>query len=140
MGKFTIGYVLFTKISNQRILVLSKQISKHFFKTFHLQETIKAQFKECTVLTIAHRLNTIIDYDRVMVLSDGLIKEFDNPHTLMNDPTTQFHAMAVDAGLVQKGAGSANGSSGSNNGSQHEANITHADVEINDENSEEGSN
>ena len=52
------------------------------------------------MLTIAHRLNTIVDYDRVMVLSDGLIKEFDNPQKLMADPSTQFYSMAADAGLI----------------------------------------
>ena len=66
------------------------------------QDTIREEFKGCTILTIAHRLNTIMDYDRVMVLSDGLIKEFDNPRTLRDDPTTQFHSMAADAGLLSE--------------------------------------
>ena len=42
-----------------------------------IQETIRTAFKQCTVLTIAHRLNTIIDYDRVLVLEQGRKVEYD---------------------------------------------------------------
>jgi ATP-binding cassette subfamily C (CFTR/MRP) protein 1 len=42
------------------------------------------------MITIAHRLNTIIASDRVMVLSYGKIKEFDDPQTLMNNPESEF--------------------------------------------------
>jgi ATP-binding cassette subfamily C (CFTR/MRP) protein 1 len=55
-----------------------------------IQELIKNEFKECTVITIAHRLNTIIESDRVLVLSFGQFKEFDSPQNLMDDPTTEF--------------------------------------------------
>ena len=48
-----------------------------------IQELIKHEFKESTVITIAHRINTIIQSDKVMVLSFGQIAEFDTPVTLM---------------------------------------------------------
>ncbi|KAJ2008208.1 hypothetical protein H4R26_000328 [Coemansia thaxteri] len=48
-----------------------------------IQESIRKEFKDCTVLTIAHRLNTIIDSDRVLVLDKGQIAEFDTPKTLL---------------------------------------------------------
>ena len=48
-----------------------------------IQRTIRTAFAQCTVLTIAHRLDTIADYDRVMVLAGGRVAEFEAPATLM---------------------------------------------------------
>jgi len=48
-----------------------------------IQRTIRTAFQRCTVLTIAHRLDTIADYDRVMVLAAGRVAEFDPPAALM---------------------------------------------------------
>jgi len=48
-----------------------------------IQIMIRAKFKTSTVLTIAHRINTIIDSDRVMVLDKGKVIEFDTPETLL---------------------------------------------------------
>lgn len=48
-----------------------------------VQETIREKFKECTVLTIAHRLNTVMDSDRVLVIDAGRAVEFDHPHLLL---------------------------------------------------------
>ena len=48
-----------------------------------IQETIRKKFKECTVITIAHRLATIIDSDRILVLHAGEIMEYDHPFLLL---------------------------------------------------------
>lgn len=66
----------------------------------HLQKTIRTEFASCTVLTIAHRLNTILDSDKVIVLDKGRIAEFDAPQKLLHDRKSAFYSMAKDAGLV----------------------------------------
>jgi ABC-type multidrug transport system fused ATPase/permease subunit len=63
-----------------------------------IQESIKTHFKETTVLSIAHRLNTIADFDRVLVLQDGLAMEFASPHELLSDPESLFSRLADATG------------------------------------------
>lgn len=65
-----------------------------------IQSTIRTQFSHCTVLTIAHRLNTILDSDRVLVLDAGMVAEFDSPKNLLADSTSIFYSLAKDAGIV----------------------------------------
>ncbi|XP_053206592.1 ATP-binding cassette sub-family C member 3-like [Panonychus citri] len=65
-----------------------------------IQKTIRTQFKNCTILTIAHRLNTILDSDRVMVLDRGQIAEFDEPKVLLENEKSIFYSLAKEANLV----------------------------------------
>ena len=48
-----------------------------------IQKLIESEFRESTVITIAHRLNTIIKSDKVLVLVDGRVEEYDAPRELM---------------------------------------------------------
>ncbi|KAM4525784.1 ATP-binding cassette sub-family C member 3 isoform 2-T2 [Fundulus diaphanus] len=84
-----------------RILVLDEATAAIDLETDDLiQSTIRIQFQDCTVFTIAHRLNTIMDYTRVLVLDKGQIAEFDTPTNLLSQRGI-FYGMAKDAGLVQ---------------------------------------
>jgi len=67
-----------------------------------IQKTIREKCRDVTVLTIAHRINTILDSDRVMVLDSGRIAEFDTPSNLANDPNTMFYSLLQES---RKGGG-----------------------------------
>lgn len=83
-----------------RILILDEATAAIDLETDDLiQMTIRTQFEDCTVLTIAHRLNTIMDYTRVLVLDKGRIAEFDTPTNLIASKGI-FYGMAKDAGLA----------------------------------------
>ena len=58
-----------------------------------IQQTLRKEFAKCTVLTIAHRLHTIMDYDRIMVLGAGKLKEMDEPYTLLKSPASLLSEM-----------------------------------------------
>ena len=64
-----------------------------------IQKTIRKEFSEQTVLTIAHRINTIFDYDRIIVMNDGFVAEFDSPQNLLNNKESIFYSMANESKL-----------------------------------------
>ncbi|CAG9858693.1 unnamed protein product [Phyllotreta striolata] len=86
-------------LRNNKILILDEATANvdHHTDAF-IQQTIRSKFKDCTVLTIAHRLNTIMDSDRVLVMSFGSIVEFDHPHKLLQIPDGHFHKMVLETG------------------------------------------
>lgn len=84
-----------------QVLILDEATAAVDLETDDLvQATIRQEFADCTVLTIAHRLNTIMDNNRVMVLDQGRIAEFDTPDNLLADRQSIFYGMAKNAGLV----------------------------------------
>ncbi|XP_065902811.1 ATP-binding cassette sub-family C member 4-like [Dysidea avara] len=66
-----------------------------------IQEMIRKKFNYCTILTIAHRLETIMDSDRVLVLSSGKVIEFDTPYNLLQKQHSTFHSMVKRTGPVE---------------------------------------
>lgn len=71
-------------LRNNKILILDEATANVDSETDKLiQETIRNQFGECTVITIAHRLHTIMDSDKVIVMDAGKIREFDHPYKLI---------------------------------------------------------
>ncbi|XP_057833257.2 ABC transporter C family member 2 [Cryptomeria japonica] len=63
-----------------------------------IQKTIREEFKNCTMLVIAHRINTIIDCDRILVLDAGQVLEFDTPENLLSDEESAFSKMVRSTG------------------------------------------
>ena len=58
-----------------------------------IQRAVRAAFGDATVITIAHRLNSVLDADKIMVLDDGELVEFGPPRELMARPSGRFRAM-----------------------------------------------
>uniref|UniRef100_A0A8C9ZYF9 ATP-binding cassette, sub-family C (CFTR/MRP), member 2 n=1 Tax=Sander lucioperca TaxID=283035 RepID=A0A8C9ZYF9_SANLU len=87
-------------LRKSRILILDEATAAVDLETDNLiQKTIRNEFSHCTVLTIAHRLHSIMDSSRVMVLNAGKIVEFDSPTNLL-EKQGHFYAMAKDAGIT----------------------------------------
>ena len=71
-------------VQKSKIIIMDEATANVDFKTDRLiQEVIRDKFKDSTVITIAHRLNTIMDYDKVLVLDGGRVVEFDKPDALI---------------------------------------------------------
>lgn len=58
-----------------------------------IQQTIRIEFQHSTVLTIAHRVNTIMDSDRVLVMADGRVAEFAPPGRLLTNQDSLFYKL-----------------------------------------------
>ncbi|OEH77248.1 multidrug resistance-associated protein [Cyclospora cayetanensis] len=85
-------------LRRSRILLLDEATAVVDPRTDRLiQETIRKDFRECTVITIAHRIDTIVNYDRVLVLSEGRVEEFDSPRVLYNKKDSFFRSLCLQA-------------------------------------------
>lgn len=88
-------------LHDSAILVLDEATASVDVATDKLiQETIRKEFKNKTIVTIAHRLNTIMDSDRILVLERGHIAEFDTPANLLANPQSEFYALCKRGGLI----------------------------------------
>jgi ABC-type multidrug transport system fused ATPase/permease subunit len=86
-------------LRNTKILLLDEATASVDVETDALlQLMVREHFKDCTVLTIAHRLNTIMDSTRIMVLDQGRLVEFDAPINLLNDQDGYLHGMVAATG------------------------------------------
>ncbi|XP_040422230.1 multidrug resistance-associated protein 1-like isoform X2 [Cygnus olor] len=84
-----------------KILVLDEATASVDMETDNLvQSTIKREFYNCTILTIAHRLHTVMDSERVLVLDAGRILEYDTPNNLLQRKGA-FSEMAAKAGITR---------------------------------------
>lgn len=84
---------------SHRIIILDECTASVDLETDKLiQKTIDEAFANCTRLTIAHRLNTIMNSDRIMVLDKGQVVEFDTPKQLLQNPKGVFTGLVNQTG------------------------------------------
>ncbi|XP_070397469.1 ATP-binding cassette sub-family C member 2-like isoform X2 [Dermacentor albipictus] len=84
-----------------KILVLDEATSHMDGDTDRMiQATLRGSFAKFTLLTVAHRLHTVLDYDRVLVMSEGSVAEYGTVQQLLSDSNSLFYDMARQAGVV----------------------------------------
>ncbi|KAI2473959.1 Putative multidrug resistance-associated protein lethal(2)03659-like [Diabrotica virgifera virgifera] len=84
-------------IKNNKILVLDEATASVDPHTdSFIQTTIKEKFADCTVITIAHRLHTVMDSDRILVMNRGTVEEYDHPYILLQSENGLMRTL-VDA-------------------------------------------
>ncbi|KAI8617195.1 P-loop containing nucleoside triphosphate hydrolase protein [Chytriomyces sp. MP71] len=86
-------------LKTPKILIMDEATANVDYETdAMIQKALREDFGNATVLTIAHRLNTVIDYDKVMVLEKGILAEFDSPSNLLSDEGSMFSALVAQTG------------------------------------------
>lgn len=86
-------------VRHNKILVLDEATANVDRHTDQLiQQTIRHKFADCTVLTIAHRLHTVMDSDKVLVMDAGQAVEFDHPYLLLQNEKGILHSLVAQTG------------------------------------------
>lgn len=84
-------------LMKRKILVLDEATASVDTATDNIiQRTIRKETKSCTVITIAHRIPTVIDSDLVLVLGEGRILEYDSPENLLRDESSAFLKLVME--------------------------------------------
>ncbi|XP_037529794.1 uncharacterized protein LOC119407038 [Rhipicephalus sanguineus] len=88
-------------LRGSKVLLLDEATSQMDGDTDRLiQATLREAFVNSTLIAIAHRIHTVLDYDRILVMDEGRVKEFGTPTSLLSDPSSCFYRMALDAGVA----------------------------------------
>ncbi|GBB84403.1 hypothetical protein RclHR1_00110036 [Rhizophagus clarus] len=86
-------------LKRSKIIIMDEATSSiDFAMDDKVQKMIRREFVDCTVLCIAHRLRTVIDYDRILVLDQGNVIEFDSPYILISNTNSSFYQMCQNSG------------------------------------------
>ncbi|KAJ1731585.1 hypothetical protein LPJ72_003854 [Coemansia sp. Benny D160-2] len=90
-------------VRRSKLIIMDEATASVDFDTDErLQRTIRGyEFANSTILCIAHRLRTVIDYDRVLVLDKGKVAEFDTPKNLLKKKGGIFRGMCEDTGELE---------------------------------------
>ncbi|KAF9904483.1 hypothetical protein EC991_002643 [Linnemannia zychae] len=89
-------------LQKTKILVLDEATAAVDVETDELiQRTIRTEFKDRTILTIAHRIKTVMDSDKILVLEKGRVEEFESPAELLKRKESLFYRLAEQAGEVK---------------------------------------
>lgn len=90
-------------VRDSKILILDEATSSVDYETdAKIQKTVVNEFGHCTILCIAHRLRTILNYDRILVLDKGEIKEFDTPWNLFKSHNSIFQQMCERSNITEE--------------------------------------
>ncbi|KAJ7175766.1 multidrug resistance-associated ABC transporter [Mycena filopes] len=85
-------------VRGSKLLILDEATSAIDYKTDAIiQDTLRNELSGVTLITVAHRLQTVMDYDRVMVLDKGRIIEFDAPSALLENQAGHFYGMVSES-------------------------------------------
>ncbi|KAG0277921.1 hypothetical protein BGZ95_005074, partial [Linnemannia exigua] len=86
-------------LSRSKVVILDEATASVDLATDSLiQKAIRVDFADSTVITIAHRLNTVIDYNRILVMDKGQVAEYDTPHSLLSNKQSMFSKMVDETG------------------------------------------
>ncbi|KAG0377306.1 hypothetical protein BGX24_006350 [Mortierella sp. AD032] len=86
-------------LAKSKVVVLDEATASVDMATDALiQKAIRIDFAHSTVVTVAHRINTIIDYDRILVMHQGQVAEYDTPRSLLDNPNSVFSSMVAETG------------------------------------------
>ncbi|CAF1224081.1 unnamed protein product, partial [Didymodactylos carnosus] len=87
-------------LKKSKILVIDEATANVDHATDELiQSSIQEKFRDCTILIIAHRLRTVIDSDRIMVLNNGEVVEYDSPYNLLENPISYLSELVQQTGM-----------------------------------------
>ncbi|XP_023212724.1 multidrug resistance-associated protein 4-like [Centruroides sculpturatus] len=89
-----------TKQNKMKLYIPETSLSETERTDSCIQKIIREKFKSCNVLTIAHRLHTIIDSDRILVLVNGKLEEFDSPYKLLQNVNGTFYNLVKNTGVT----------------------------------------
>uniref|UniRef100_A0A8C5Z8N1 P-loop containing nucleoside triphosphate hydrolase protein n=1 Tax=Marmota marmota marmota TaxID=9994 RepID=A0A8C5Z8N1_MARMA len=101
-GERQLLFIARSLLREPKIILLDEATSSIDYDSDHLiQGIIRSEFNKSTILTIAHRLRSVIDYDRIIVMDAGEVKEYDRPSELLKDERGIFYSMCRDSGGLE---------------------------------------